>query len=264
MNPGSTRTATDGLAVSLAGLESKLLDWDESWIDWNKSWLGWDESLTCWGKSCTCWDKSWTGWDKSWLGWGKSLTGWEVQQAGGVVQSCRVLFPARNKAAQRWIAVAKSVIPLAEATTVSLHHECGAVSIFAKAGAVRAGVAIARSQFVPHGARETDALLSAAIPARAQFRCLHVGWQMAAVRPRPSPLRLGEGAGSPARRQTERFLSAGRGRSFSRSRRERAGVRENAAITPVRRRSLCNRPSPCKQLRCALPAQPFATTDTSY
>ena len=52
----------------------------------------------------------------------------------------------------------------------------------------------------------------------------------------------GEGAGSPALRQPERFLSAERGRQFSLSQRERAGVRENASLTPVALRSRRRRP----------------------
>ena len=57
---------------------------------------------------------------------------------------------------------------------------------------------------------------------RVQLSCLHPGWQMAAVLPHPYPLPLGEGAGSPAFRQLERFLSAERGRQFSLSQRGRA------------------------------------------
>ena len=85
----------------------------------------------------------------------------------------------------------------------------------------------------------------------AHLSFLQPDWQMAAVLPHPYPLPLGEGAASPALRQPERLLSAARGRQFSLSQRERAGVRENASIAPGRHdRSAVARP-PFQKLRCA-------------
>ena len=87
---------------------------------------------------------------------------------------------------------------------------------------------------------------------RAHLSFLHPGWQFVAVLPHPYPLPLGEGAGSSAFRQPERFAFTARGRRFSLSQRERAGVRENASAP--RKGRFAGTMAPrlfCKKLRCA-------------
>ena len=87
-----------------------------------------------------------------------------------------------------------------------------------------------------HGLRETGSqggIPIGAVPGRIPVSCSR------SPSPQPAPAR--SGSRFPRTSPTRTFLSAECGRSFSLSQRERTGVRENASIARVRRRSLRSR-----------------------